>query len=105
RIIDDEEIKHTVAAERPYREWLEQYLGHLEDLSPPPRLPGPPPATRRQPRRPIPTACCSARWPSVTASRTSGCCSRRWHATASRPWGRWATTRRWRCSRIGHDYF
>ncbi|HWZ94492.1 MAG TPA: glutamate synthase large subunit [Opitutaceae bacterium] len=32
RIIGDEEIKQQLAADRPYREWLDQYLVHLEDL-------------------------------------------------------------------------
>jgi glutamate synthase (ferredoxin) len=43
RIIDDEEIKRTVAAERPYREWLDEYLVHLEDLPPAPEVPAPDP--------------------------------------------------------------
>ncbi len=32
RIIEDEEIKRGLAAERPYREWLNQHLVHLDDL-------------------------------------------------------------------------
>ncbi|MGH7389811.1 MAG: glutamate synthase large subunit [Candidatus Rokuibacteriota bacterium] len=32
RIIDDEEIKATLAAERPYAEWLRRHLVHLDDL-------------------------------------------------------------------------
>ncbi len=32
RIIDDEEIKRTLAAEHPYGEWLEHGLKHLDDL-------------------------------------------------------------------------
>src|SRR6187455_3222537 len=43
RIIDDEEIKRTVAAERPYREWLDEYLVHLEDLPAAPEGPAPDP--------------------------------------------------------------
>jgi glutamate synthase (ferredoxin) len=43
RIIDDEEIKRTVAADRPYREWLDEYLVHLEDLPPAPEGPAPDP--------------------------------------------------------------
>ena len=45
RIIEDEEIKHTVAAERPYREWLNEYLLHLDDLPPAPEVPAPDPDT------------------------------------------------------------
>ncbi len=32
RIIDDTELKATIAAEHPYREWLDQYMVELEDL-------------------------------------------------------------------------
>ncbi len=41
RIIDDEEIKRTVAEEHPYGEWLKANLVHIEDLPPAPRLPTP----------------------------------------------------------------
>jgi glutamate synthase (ferredoxin) len=33
RIVADEEIKHQVASEQPYREWLDQHLVKLADLS------------------------------------------------------------------------
>ncbi|MDP6582232.1 MAG: glutamate synthase large subunit, partial [Vicinamibacterales bacterium] len=36
RIIDDEEIKSKLAAEHPYREWLDTHVIHLRDLSAPP---------------------------------------------------------------------
>jgi glutamate synthase (ferredoxin) len=36
RIIDDEEIKADLAAEHPYREWLDSHVIHLRDLEPPP---------------------------------------------------------------------
>ncbi len=32
RIIDDTELKITIAAEQPYREWLDQYMVELDDL-------------------------------------------------------------------------
>jgi glutamate synthase (ferredoxin) len=41
RIIGDEEIKQQLAGERPYREWLDQYLVHLEDLPHAPVVPAP----------------------------------------------------------------
>jgi glutamate synthase (NADPH/NADH) large chain len=41
RIIGDEEIKQALAAERPYREWLDQHLVHLEDLPDAPVVPVP----------------------------------------------------------------
>jgi glutamate synthase (NADPH/NADH) large chain len=34
RIVDDEEIKETLASEHPYEEWLEQSLVELDDLPP-----------------------------------------------------------------------
>ena len=39
RIIDDEEIKRTVATQHPYRRWLDQHLVHLRDLPPAPEVP------------------------------------------------------------------
>jgi glutamate synthase (NADPH/NADH) large chain len=41
RIIGDEEIKGTIATQRPYREWLDEYLVHLDDLPPAPEVPAP----------------------------------------------------------------
>ncbi len=41
RIIEDEEIKSKIAAERPYRQWLDEYLVHLEDLPQAPAVPVP----------------------------------------------------------------
>ncbi|MUL63327.1 glutamate synthase subunit alpha [Mycobacterium sp. CBMA 234] len=34
RIVDDEEIKSTLAAEHPYQEWLDNGLFHIDDLPP-----------------------------------------------------------------------
>ena len=39
RIIDDEEIKHGMAAEHPYREWLDSNLITLDDLPEPATVP------------------------------------------------------------------
>lgn len=41
RIISDEEVKASIAAELPYREWLDHHLVELEDLPEPPELPNP----------------------------------------------------------------
>ena len=41
RIISDEEIKHQLVTERPYRQWLNEYLIHLEDLPAAPAVPPP----------------------------------------------------------------
>ena len=38
RIIADEELKHRMASEHPYREWLDRYLVNLEDLPEPPAV-------------------------------------------------------------------
>jgi hypothetical protein len=35
RIIADDELKHSIASERPYGEWLRQNLITLKDLPPP----------------------------------------------------------------------
>jgi glutamate synthase (NADPH/NADH) large chain len=39
RIIEDEEIKRTIAAERPYRQWLDEHLVTLDQLPPAGELP------------------------------------------------------------------
>jgi glutamate synthase (ferredoxin) len=39
RIIDDDEIKRSVATEQPYRQWLDQHLVHLKDLAAAPEVP------------------------------------------------------------------
>ncbi len=41
RIISDEEVKAAIAAEQPYREWLNEHLVDLEELPEAPELPGP----------------------------------------------------------------
>jgi glutamate synthase (ferredoxin) len=43
RIVEDEEIKAQIINERPYAEWLKQYLVHLKDLPAAPELPPPEP--------------------------------------------------------------
>ncbi len=41
RIIPDAEIKQQLVNERPYRQWLNEYLVHLEDLPAAPAVPAP----------------------------------------------------------------
>ncbi|MEO6875678.1 MAG: glutamate synthase large subunit, partial [Opitutaceae bacterium] len=41
RIIEDEEIKRQFANDRPYRQWLDEHLVHLEDLPAAPSVPPP----------------------------------------------------------------
>ncbi|MUT67741.1 glutamate synthase large subunit [Paenibacillus sp. NEAU-GSW1] len=48
RIIPDEEVKAQVAAEHPYREWLNEHLVGLDDLPDAPELPEPDHATVQQ---------------------------------------------------------
>ncbi|HET9694560.1 MAG TPA: glutamate synthase central domain-containing protein, partial [Steroidobacteraceae bacterium] len=48
RIVEDEEIKRTLATARPYREWLDEHLIHVDDLPQPPELPQPDPDTLLQ---------------------------------------------------------
>ncbi len=39
RIISDDEIKHEIASNRPYRKWLNEFMVDLEDLPAPPVAP------------------------------------------------------------------
>ncbi len=41
RIVEDEEIKHAIATERPYQQWLDEYQVHLNDLPAAPEVPAP----------------------------------------------------------------
>ncbi|MBL8266660.1 glutamate synthase large subunit [Steroidobacter sp.] len=41
RIVEDEEIKKAVTTERPYRQWLNDHLVHVNDLPPAPEVPAP----------------------------------------------------------------
>jgi glutamate synthase (NADPH/NADH) large chain len=41
QIIDDDELKSTLAAARPYQEWLDKYMVPLADLPAAPEVPGP----------------------------------------------------------------
>ena len=93
RIIADEEIKRTIAAEQPYREWLDENLVHLEDLPAAPEVPA---------ARPRHAAAAPARLRlhlrgRAHAARPDGA------RTASRRSARWATTRRWPCSRTSRS--
>jgi glutamate synthase (NADPH/NADH) large chain len=41
RIVEDEEIKQAITGERPYRQWLQEHLVHIEDLPAAPEVPLP----------------------------------------------------------------
>ncbi len=43
RIVEDEEVKRSIAGARPYRDWLNEHLIHVDDLPQPPELPQPDP--------------------------------------------------------------
>ena len=48
RIVDDDELKHQIAAARPYGKWLREFMVSLADLPPAPDIPGPDPRTLLQ---------------------------------------------------------
>ncbi len=41
RIVSDEELKHAIATEQPYGEWLREHMVNLADLPEAPHVPGP----------------------------------------------------------------
>ncbi|MBX6312934.1 MAG: glutamate synthase large subunit [Isosphaeraceae bacterium] len=41
RIVDDEELKHQIATEKPYGHWLKEYLVPLAEVPEAPHVPGP----------------------------------------------------------------
>ena len=98
RIVDDEEIKASLAAEHPYDEWLARGpRSDLDDL-PAPRACSPPARPRRRPPAALRlhqrgARLIVARWPGPAPSRSA----------------RWAPTRLWPCSRtrprLLFDYF
>ena len=99
RIIDDEEIKASVAGQVAVSPLARRVPRASEgSAAPHPRC-----------RRPIPARSSSGRSLSATRSRISARCSSPWRRTASRPWAPWATTRRSRRSRrkprMLYDYF
>ena len=51
RIIEDEEIKTSLAAERPYGDWISEELVHIKDLPAPPYTPPTPRETVRRRQR------------------------------------------------------
>ena len=90
RIIDDDELKRTLATQKPYREWIARSRIALDEL--------PEPAP---PQRVATCRCSTGNRRSATRRKTCRSSSRRWPRAARRRSARWATTRRCRCSRIG----
>ncbi|MBI1724730.1 MAG: hypothetical protein HYR52_03720, partial [Candidatus Tectomicrobia bacterium] len=41
RVVDDDELKESMAARRPYRRWLDENLTRLEQLAPASEVPAP----------------------------------------------------------------
>jgi glutamate synthase (NADPH) large chain len=81
RIVADDEIKATLAAEHPYADWLAKKQIYFDDL--PPRRSSPINGSSGTPRR---------------SSRSS---SVPWPRPAPNRWDRWAPTHLWPCCRIG----
>ena len=90
RIVDDEELKRTLATAKPYRKWIERSRIALDALPDP----APPPPTDGAAARPAAGVRLHAGGPEGDP-RADGC-ERRGSRSA-----RWATTRRCRCSPTG----
>ena len=83
RIVSDDEIKTTIAAQQPYGEWLNRNkldLLYIPDV-----------AVRPEPRRTRPGSGSSAR--TATRGKTSASSSRRWRRPARNRRAAWARTR------------
>ena len=89
RIVSDDEIKTTLAAEHPYADWL--HAGWSTSTTSPPASP-----SRPSTRRSSTTSGCSA-----TPPRSSRSSSSPWPAPAPSRSGRWAPTRPSPCCRSG----
>jgi glutamate synthase (NADPH/NADH) large chain len=89
RIIDDAELKDTLVATKPYQDWLSRINIKLDDL--------PVPAGVRAPatRRPL----LDRQQAFGYSQEDSSSSSNRWPTPARKPPARWATIRRWPCSR------
>jgi glutamate synthase (NADPH/NADH) large chain len=85
RIIEDEEIKASLAGAAPYADWLQSTQYKLE--------------VRRSRPRTIPVRCSIASRPSATLRRTSPSSSSRWRASARIRSDRWEPIRRSPCCR------
>ena len=87
RIIDDKELKDTLASAKPYAEWIERIRIKLDDLPAPARnAPGGGPLLDLQQAFGYTRKTSSSSW-------------RPWALTAKSPSARWATTRRSQCCR------
>ena len=60
RIVEDEEVKRQVARRKPYGEWYERSVVHIDDLP------------EREPRRRGSSRCAPSSWPSAIRRRTCG---------------------------------
>ncbi len=94
RIIDDDEIKATLAAAKPYGRGSTSTWFRSRTYRPPP-----------SDRRPIRWDCWSARWSLAIRSKTSSTSWRRWDKTARKQSARWEQTRRWPSFPIGRSRF
>ena len=83
RIIDDKELKDSLAKAKPYREWIEKIRIKLDAV----------PAPEEKTEAVAGYRCSIASRRSATPRKTSSSSSSRWSTTARKPPVRWATTR------------
>ena len=89
RIIDDEAIKADLAAEHPYREWLDTHVIHIRNLADAPYAAPPDRESILRRQR-------AFGYTEEDLRLLLGPMA----ATGAEPIGQWAPTRRWRCCRI-----
>jgi glutamate synthase (NADPH/NADH) large chain len=87
RIIDDKEIKDSLAAAKPYQEWISRINIRLDTCAEPESVAAPECARR----------CWIVSRPSVTPRKTSSSSLSRWPRVVKSPPAPWATTARWPC--------
>ena len=89
RIIDDKELKRSLAAAKPYASGsVASTSSSTASMCRP-----------THPRRIATQRCSTASRPSASPRKTSSSSSSRWARPVRRPLARWATIRRWRCCR------
>jgi glutamate synthase (NADPH/NADH) large chain len=96
RIINDAELKDTLALTKPYQDWLSRINIKLDDLP--------------VPKNVAMNSACSVRFarpvsrPSVIVRKTSNSFSSRWPPRVKRPPARWAMIHRWPFCRIAASH-
>ena len=93
RIVADDEIKDKIAAEQPYRQWLDEHMVQLAKVKDAPELPEPDHETVLQRQQAF----------GYTFEDLRMLLAADGHATASKPSAPWAPTRRSPCSRTSRS--